>query len=569
MRLAVIPLLVVLAGSGCAVLAGLSDDSFSNGSTTATLSDGGTASDSGTSGPRVDSGAPAGAIVFVSSSGDDANDGASPAVPKKTIASGLAQAKANGRGGAVHVCAGTYLEKNLVLDAAISLQGGYDCVAFSRPVQVTTNDATTVIENGDYPAHPFTLVVTGAAVTESVVVDGFTIRGAAGGATVGGALLVGDRAAPRIVHGVFEAGGTGGAATAESVGVRLDGAGKVLFAENVVQPGDASKTPNGAIGLELKSLAEALVGDHAIRGNRIRAAGGGLSISGSTGVEVVENDIDAGTRSCAKACELFGVRAINGSAITIARNRIYGGDIGATGSIDTLRGVFVEGTGAPVIAQNAIVTGNDLARPLRAIAGILVNGGANGKIDFNTVATVSNHTESAQGIGVYAHPEARVRNNLVIGNAGGSFDVGFVFDLCKTAVAEFRSNAIVRSSYAGLTYLPPAPTCAGAADPFADAFTARLGSAASSNRRYVEACNGDTACTPCGTATACIPALFDFSAPDKTALFSDVGLRLRKGTACTLKSNGTLPADYPTDIVGKARKATPSVGAYEFDDTCL
>lgn len=109
--------------------------------------------------------------IFVSSTtGDDVNPGTWE-LPVKTITKGLDEAVANGNN-AVYVAAGTY-DENITLRDGISLYGGYNPDDWNDHSNTDrTNPAYQTI------IHPASgIAITGNAIMQTTVIDGFTIRG--------------------------------------------------------------------------------------------------------------------------------------------------------------------------------------------------------------------------------------------------------------------------------------------------------------------------------------------------------------------------------------------------------
>lgn len=103
---------------------------------------------------------------YVSVSGSDANDGLSPAAPKRTIQAGI---DAAADGNTVEVAAGVY-EENIVIDKAVTLRGpnaGKAGYASNRVAEAVIKNVKPMADNA----------INVSISAQNVVVDGFTIEG--------------------------------------------------------------------------------------------------------------------------------------------------------------------------------------------------------------------------------------------------------------------------------------------------------------------------------------------------------------------------------------------------------
>jgi hypothetical protein len=371
-----------------------------------------------------------GKVVYVSSElGDDSYNGCSPCYPKKTIRSALemyGQAgfdAAYGAGGAsgdelsgysVRVCAGVYSEAGLELHQPISLRGGYDCDSWERsagyghPLYDAVNRSEIV--NASDALQGATLIVSGADVGPSTIIDGFTIHGFAGSLDGVVAVAVRDGAAPTISNNqIFGgegandpigsigigvsgssypdiyrneiAGGSGTGTSVGSAGIAVDGEPSAPYIhENTIDGGSGQAFQQGSVGLYLETsgqMTDAL--GRPIEGNTIyggtglqegpisntRSASAAVWLYGTGAFDLIANEIDGGDSTQAGGVMSEGGIAFaitygggGSEGLRILRNRIYGGEV--PGTYGQSRGIFVNGgvaSGAELIIANNMIHG--------------------------------------------------------------------------------------------------------------------------------------------------------------------------------------------------------------------
>jgi hypothetical protein len=448
----------------------------------------------------------AGPTIYVSvSTGSDSNPGCTNTAPKKSIAAAIAAASASaGAVTSIEVCKGVYNEIPLALQSATSLLGGYSCTSWTRTATYgyPTFDGTngTVIQNAAVGTSAVTLYVTGAAVTSSTLVDGFTILGATSGVTstsvvavhvTGGAaptlsnnqLTGGSLTVPNQIGSIgvnlFQGGNptirnnkiNGGSGTVPptssdtghaSVGIQTDGTStSVQIIDNVINGGSGAALNTTADG----SCAAVLQGPgtstgngptYTVRGNTI-TAGTGTSTGGTatlglffTGVEtavVASNSIDGGGGTTGMRCGIGLLTQITGTA-TITGNRIYGGNCNTASTVNTAPvGLKVVGPGTTAfVYDNMIHSGTATNDPTYGPTAILLAGLLTGTtIRHNTLVSGTSNGVEGQALWLDVGTSgSTVVNNIL---AGTSTNWGVNISQCPAdagtpALAAFENNLI-------------------------------------------------------------------------------------------------------------------------------
>ena len=605
--------------AACLVL--VSCSSF-NGDASSVVDDGGMPSgDAGT-----DGGGPMcpGNIVYVSAlSTTDSGDGCSVATAKKTIPAAIDRAKSlGGNGLEVHVCAGAYGEP-VLLDAPVSVRGGYDCKTFERaptfglsPIDGATGLAALDTVNATLleTATATTTFTVRGAIPETVEIDGFFVKAPA-------STLDADPENP------------GTAAFAFSVGA-------ATTLENCEISGAAIKAPNklGTAGI--------LIGDANPRIQRVRVSGGaaesthaegtgsaavvggssaririsGSSIDASAGIGLSEGSVGVvGLGSLDFVVEGNGFTRSGGQGNKTASVAIFAaGDAGKSVSIRNNRlhaasaaicnALPCAGAGISVIGAKAIVSGNyvdvgevkGLPSDPQGVAtyGIALASSSEGAVEDNVIhagdfdavtATVGisfqrltsaaplmtgerivhNTIFATAGIALEGYTGVAIADNLLVAAKvpiGTDRRAGIV-RFCPNGLANppgtFSNNAFV--GYGTLVYdgcqtdVPKVTTLAALSNSF---------SVTNGNTRLRTDCSGDP--SNCKAVTGCdadctASAFGSFQFPGHASLFAS-GWKLPSGAACLLGNGaGAVPA---ADVDGTARAASSAKGAYVFAGTC-
>jgi hypothetical protein len=429
-----------------------------------------------------------GPTYYVSAkTGSDSNPGCSPLQARKTIAAGIAAAKAyTASPPTIEVCAGSYAESNLTLGFAASLLGGFDCSTWGADAG---GAGSTTITNGNPGTQSATLVMFGSAVK----LDGFTIQGGASVTTDGGtstytysAVHITGPGSPTISNNSLT-GGSGTGTTPASVGLLVDGPSP-LVTNNVISGGSGVGMGNSSVP---SSIGVYVLNGSApvLRGNTIDGGSGtgvlpAANCSGSAGVVAYSNagnltldgntisggsGLVSATTSTGYGSEALWVWGGNGSTYTITNNVLLGGtgsvvansttsafairavDIGYSASLvfsgNTVDGGVVSSggqcaqavdiadppsaPGAVTVSANRIHAGHTTANATNIVGpsnqlGLRLSG------PFSTLTVENNMIDGGQ-LDVHRYGEAvllansitnaRIRHNTLI--AGGSTDYAF------------------------------------------------------------------------------------------------------------------------------------------------
>jgi hypothetical protein len=562
------------------------------------------------SGPS-EANAPAPSIVYVSTvAGDNANDGLSPAHPKKTIADGILAATALGNL-EVHVCKGVYVESALDLTSAVTIQGGYDCVQWTRtatygyPAFDKVNE--TVIQNANVLGQAATLLVSGN-VPATVIVDGFTVEGAplSTVATVG--IAVESEASPTISNCDVTGGAgtqTDGSATAQpaSVGILLSGSGNPEVTLDRVSGGTGTGTTNGygSTGVLLNGTGKPNLHDSLVMGG-VAAAGYTAGIWSAVTTTMVAGNplkgltvmgVDKGQSVAANEAAIV----VTGSASAdIVGSDVYGNDAtGATGApTATIYGVKFDAPGALYLGGDRIFGGygsSAITYAVWAAQGLAFemdncmihageafrSYGAAPSAQINTLAFDTFYAASANGCGVSASAHVTVQSGLFVGDGKSTALCANVCTETSTPTTppppsfDVVSNTVV-GGFAWTDFCGDGTFDQTLSDPNSNTFS-NLGAATTT---------ADTVLTTTQCGSLCPSTLFGsgWTSDDGVgALFSttqaDAGTP-HKGWAfaptppCAIATGGSAVTGVTTDIDGRPRSAqTPSVGATEVVGSCL
>ena len=250
-------------------------------------------------------------VVRVSSSGDDAHDGSSWALAKRTVQAGVNAAK--GHGGEVWVAAGSYAER-IVLPPYVSLYGGFAGAEASRDQRDWSRNAT-VLDGGGLGS--VVQVQTGHRVSR---IDGFAIRNGNGGG------IRCTYSSPTITNNTI-AGNSGGGIYCGS---------SALIANNTISGNSVSGSGGGILcGYSSATIANNISSDNS-------AGSGGGIFCGSSSPTIANNTITA------NSADYCGGIYCYSSSPTIANNTIAGNSGGSTGG-----GIYCDSS-SPAISNNIV-----------------------------------------------------------------------------------------------------------------------------------------------------------------------------------------------------------------------
>jgi hypothetical protein len=572
-----------------------------------------------------------GNVWYVSASlGDDAFDGCTPCAPKASIQAALDAIDAtqpDAGAVAVHVCAGTYPEVGLTLDRPVSVEGGYDCSAWTRPSDYgfpnfgTTT--TTTIVNGNPLSDATTMSITTGA-TAGTLIDGFTIEGASvtsnatSGISIDGdaapivsnckiaggsghdpasslgsmGIVVGDVASPEITSNEIDGGSGFSPGSTGSAGVALLFGGGIPHIHGNHISGGSGSGSYASAGVFASATTNALTraNNAAIENNIIHGGSGGTGVNeGSTGVfvyastatiEIDGNTIDGGSSNASGNDLDVGVYVFDAALVTMTQNRIAGGGTIALG----------DGGTAPTFSGSA-TTGVYLANTTALITNNFIHGGysssnTDGVVIGASAATLLYNTIFAGGSAGQFSPSIYVgggtsviRGNLLVGyaeaGAAAIYEAKTCSDNVADAITDFTDNAIINSAGGVILYQTcPSITNLAAAEAYLNT-APDPSTTASGNVLLLETCTGDTRCVQtagctlaAGSDAACIDNLlssYDASNVGQTELFGS-GYMLKPTAHCEVTKGGeSSNTTVTTDFFGTARTKPLSIGAFEQD----
>jgi len=565
--------------------------------------------------------------VYVSVSGDDAATGCDRTRPKRTLTSAIAIVKRLGVADHdVHACAGTYDEPELTIDVPLAVRGGYDCASWQRadktsgaetivrpsiqenartlrvapeaPVDVTL-DTLTLLGPTRSPARAVTVQVGGKArvtMTRCRIVGGSGTTGTDAVKVNGGSLEV---QGSSIEGGDATEQTPVGTVDPASAALNCAGTSELRVNESVIDGGSGTqKSATATVDVMTIRIADACAAT--IADSQIRFGGGGAA-SFQTAAEAVRvigggpkphapvelrgNFIERGKRSTCPAgqqCQTTGIYVAYRDGVRIVGNRVYGGDVGASGTKHRATAIGLVEAFGTTIANNVILAGG-AAGATPDERGVSMAGGGDNAVVHNTIVLATPPNLDPGGltlIGIeVASPRAVVQKNLI-----AQLDSGFALVYhCAAPGLKFESNALVQRgngfslshSFGGACGTPGLTTSLRETE----SVVLTKGAAAAANnvllRGYcVASPEADTACrevVDCREATsACFESIFDAWSGKSLGYDEYVTSRfkLRTGSSCRLRGGLDLTATVPTDAFGAARTAPTSMGAHEDDSMC-
>jgi hypothetical protein len=424
---------------------------------------------------------PAAKVMFVSAAnGNDANDGLSQEKPVKTIGAALAYINLKQlEGYELHVCRGTYPERQLLLAKPITIRGEYSCVTWERSamfgkasnfsdlnastVQLDADAIQVRASNVEIEALHIQRTTPGAVLDVSGA-NGFKISnskitaGSGNGPTT--ALSLEKSADVRIDKNAINGGsGASGDMLLGSAGLVLVDAAAVIE-DNDIDAGAGKNARAGSVGIRATATGACQNNGLRVLNNRITGSGIatgpnptfafiGYESSLPCSVQITDNVIT----TAATAAEIAPGAPAYSRAISmgnkgglVARNRIVVGDIRSlpnTPILQVLVGVVLDTDDAEVI-NNAVLVG---------LSGAYFTIGLeiyrNALVQHNTVLATGDSARSVQVISAPAMaafvPNVYLENNLLVGRQGGLW----LAECQRSPVVlrSFRNNVIRAEDY--------------------------------------------------------------------------------------------------------------------------
>jgi parallel beta-helix repeat protein len=352
-------------------------------------------------------------VVYVRTDGNDANDGSTWELAKKTVQAGL-DAASGGTSDEVWVAAGTYVER-ITLKLGVKLYGGFagsetsldQRPAFPRPA----HDPNETVLDG---AQAGSVVTSPTGATATTRIDGFTIRN--GKASKGGGIYC-SSSSPTISNNTISANSGGGiycsyssptisnntisanSATGFGGGICCFNSSPTI-SDNTISASSATSSGGGIYC----SKGSPTISNNTISGNGATYSGGGIDCSYSS--PTISNNTISGNRADSDGggiCCSYSSPAISNNTISGNRATRHGGGISCSNS-------------SPTISSNT-VSGNSAT----------YDGG--GIYCYNSSPAISNNTISANGAGegggIYCEGSSpTISNNVVAFNSSGLYRSG-------------------------------------------------------------------------------------------------------------------------------------------------
>ncbi|HOW73325.1 MAG TPA: right-handed parallel beta-helix repeat-containing protein [Phycisphaerae bacterium] len=344
-------------------------------------------------------------IVHVSTTGDDAHDGASWSLAKRTVRAGLSTARA---GDEVWVAAGTYVER-ITLKAGVGLYGGFAGVERARFQRNWATNRTILDGNERGP-----VVGSTSGATASTCIDGFTIRNGRGGAGTGVGIYC-SNGSPRISNNTIVGNtATATASSGHGGGISCNYASPIIE-HNTITANSVSGSP----GL----------------GGGIYSSGGSPTIANNT---IVGN---SATGTPPSGLGLGGAIYCSGGSPTIAHNTIAGNSASGGGAI------YCESSSS-TISHNTIAANSA--------------GDGGGILCVYSAPTIVNTIVAFNSSGIRNPLGApTLRHNCVFGNA--AYNYSGVSDPMEKDGNISVDPKLVSLAYGNMRIQPSSP-CVGAAD---------------------------------------------------------------------------------------------------------
>ncbi len=351
-----------------------------------------------TSGIDFDISAISTGIVYVSTSGNDANAGTADA-PKLTVGAGYSAVQQLMGTGRVHVAAGSYTENLWPQTEGISLYGGYSAASWAirdPAVHVTTLNAATSTQPAIWMSGYST------TITNATVIDGFTLSGDKG--------LIVQYASPTISNNVIN--------STTWLALLVGNHGSPVITNNVINAPHQTGTPNGSQGVDIQLLDTGTASNVTFTNNTVNP-GSCVSPCTATAVRVTiangSATISGNTMTAGAARDTRGLLISNKAAYTVTNNVISAG-----GATRDTKGLYYQGgVGSTITIRDNVIDGSDALWAM----GLDLEHNGTAIVERNTVYARSNGSSVSGSIStshaLHGSIDAMtIRNNVFIGGIG-------------------------------------------------------------------------------------------------------------------------------------------------------
>lgn len=538
-------------------------------------------------------------VLYVSSRGDDTNDGCDPAKPRRTVTSalGYAQAKSGGKA-EIRTCVET-LRERVVLAGPASLIGGFDCATWSPGAGRTTFEAPS----GDVVE---TMIAFGAPVGTEARMEHLRIVGPTRAAGEVSALRFTGGSSPSVKDVEVEGGTTG---AGHSVTLGIEASSPSL--EDVRVAGGRGACTSGCTGAYASGIsinggkprmravrieggsAEVATTDNAAVGSVALDVQGDVKVAGAEAWSAI--DVVAGTGDVGGSYPVLGVRVGFPADVRIEQLSVVGSSRPSTCKAATCFTVGTIAGGGALRMYRATVIAPDAV-------GAAGGTGASSNVRESAVSALAGMIEArssffqspAGGIDILSDGVVDVAASTIVGtelvsNFGGTATVkssilahtvtssaAFILAACPTtASTSIASSVILGSPRPFATFLAESSGACTGTGSFSSLSAAVAASskittfAATDVRRFASSCAEETSST-CTAVDACDPTGSEFVDACLGTVFAtpQQPIELKDRVACSIAQGGLALADAASDLFGTPRTAAVSMGAHEYDGAC-
>jgi hypothetical protein len=491
-------------------------------------------------------------IVYVSPTGDDANDGTKDH-PMATIPAAIDKAaNQNYIPGEVWVPEGTYqvnsdpsTHTHVVLAEGISLYGGYSADFSQRDPAANITTIQDISAAAAAANLPNRVIEAGSGVTAATIVDGFTIQGGGGG----------------FSSGVFAHDG-----------------GSFTIVDNIIDGGGGSTY---SYGIYNSNFSTPSIKNNTIAGGQGSGSSYGIFNTSFSSPSIQNNTIDGGGQGSGSS---YGIYNLSSSSPLIQNNTINGG-----GGTSNSSGIYNNSFSSPLIQNNTIDGGgggsgssygiSNSASSSPLIQNNTIDGGGGGSgssygiYNLGFSSSIQNNTIDGGGgaasIGIAESVSSSlIQNNTIDGGRGSTYSYGIYNNSSSSSI----QNNIVFTSGSGVEYCISESNASS--DPISirnnDLFncsTAFYRDEATTDLTSIDDVNA-LVDTNSGGNVSVDPAFADVDGPDNNIdTMADNDWHLSSSSPDQVTQGGLdLSSLFPTDKDGVTRTVSWSMGAYERDN---
>lgn len=515
-------------------------------------------------------------VLYVATTGDDANDGCDKAKPKRTLTSALGAAQAKGAANAeIRTCVETFRER-VVLAYPASIVGGFECGTW------TPGAGRTALEAPD-DKEVETLIAFGASVQPTGKLEHLRIVAPTRSSGFVSAVRVKDGAAPTLKDDELVGGATN---EGVSITLAIEGKSSPTIEDSIIHGGHARCSTDCTTAISSTVAIDG--GTPKLRKTRLEGSEADVDAT-DTYVGTVTLDVFGGAKAIGPDA-FADLEIVQGVARIGGKDASIGLRVGGNSEIEIERSKVVPAAApstcisspcvsAAVAVGNATLrarTSSFVASPSQgaagttnvvpAIAGVIAQ--LSGTFDM-----ASSFVRADAALMTYLDGKMNVRASTLNGaalvaNQGGAVTLSSTLlaqrestahavtsVACPTpATTTMTSSLLVTAQASPIAFFDGSSTTCNLTAVYASPQAAAAATGASN--AFAASATERTGCT--GTADACLLGIF-------TAVDS---VSLRDGVPCSIAKGGLTFPEITTDLSGAARTMPTSIGAYEHDGAC-